>query len=220
MEEGPMRGERRPLWRGAGYGALYVLAIAAGIAIGYLYNRLSGHVELAIVFPALAGAAGGAVVRLATGAARLPATRAVLLAGLLAGGLAYASSFYFDYREFRADLARVGNTSVTLQAAQVDQMEAQLLGAPGFISYLNARAQYGSAQGWLLGGAAPISGQMVWLLWAGEITLAAAAGGYVLSVRQRGSAVHAATSATAPEPQGNAQRYGSGKWSNWSSRSI
>jgi hypothetical protein len=184
-----MQEERRFLWRRVAYGALYMVAIVVGSAIGYLYNQLSGHVELALVFPALAGAMGGAAVRLATLAARLPVTRAVLLAGLLAGGLAYASSFYFDYREFRADLARVGNTGAALQAAQVDRLEAQLLGTPGFISYLSARAQYGSAQGRLLGGTAPITGQAIWLLWMGEIALAAAAGGYLQRARQ-GSAEH------------------------------
>jgi hypothetical protein len=166
-------------------GALYALAIVAGFAIGYLYNRVSGHVDLAIVFPALAGLAGGAVIALGTRAARLPLTRSVFLAALLAGGLAYASSFYFDYREFRADLARVGTTGATLPAAQVDRMEAQLLGAPGLIPYLSARAQYGTGRGRLIGGAAPVSGQAQWLLWTGEIALAAAAGGYALRVQRR-----------------------------------
>jgi hypothetical protein len=175
-----MREECRMLLRQVVYGALYVLAIVAGIAIGYLYHQMSGHVELVIVFPALAGLTAGAVLRLATHAARLPLTRSIVLAGLLAGGLAYASSFYFDYREFRADLARVGNTGVTLQAAQVDRVETQLLGSPGLISYLSARAEYGTGHGRLIGGSAPISGQTQWLLWAGEIALAAAAGGYLL----------------------------------------
>jgi hypothetical protein len=57
----------------------------------------------------------------------------------------------------------------------------------------------------------------MWLLWAGEIALAAAAGGYLQRGRQRSDV---ATAAFASVSQGSAQRYGSGKWSNWPSRSI
>jgi hypothetical protein len=178
-----MREDGRAELRPALTAALYALALAAGMIIGYLYHRLSGQVELAFVFPALAGLAGGAVIRLAARAAALPLTRSILFAALLAGGLSYAASFYFDYREFHADLAHAGPAGITLQAAQVDRIETQLLGAPGFVAYMNARAQYGGTRGALLRGTAPLSGQALWILWLGEIALAAGAGAYSLRVR-------------------------------------
>jgi hypothetical protein len=112
----------------------------------------------------------------------LSKTQHVLLAGLPADALAYGSSFWFDYGEFRADLSRVGGVTGALSATQVDRMETELLGRPGLPSYLNARARYGGrAVGVRGAGSTPLSADVQWLVWLGEIILAAAAGGTVAS---------------------------------------
>lgn len=161
---------------------LYLLALGTGVGIGFLYNQVSRHVEVALLFPLLAGLLAGAIIRLAAHAGRLSKTQHALRAGLLAGALAYGSSFWFDYGEFRADLSRVGGVTGALSATQVDRVETELLGTPGLPSYLNARARYGGrAIGVRGAGSAPLSADMHWLVWLGEIILAAAAGGIVAS---------------------------------------
>jgi hypothetical protein len=149
------------------------------VSLGFLYNQASRHLEVAIVFPALVGLLAGTLVALAVRSARLPVGRATLVACALAGGLAYASSFYFDYREFRADLALVGQPGATLATAQVDRIEAQLLGSPGMFPYLHARADNG------MGAQGPVgihaTGMAAWALWTAQIALAAGFG--VLAAR-------------------------------------
>jgi hypothetical protein len=145
-----------------------------------LYNQVSRHVEVALVFPALAGLLAGALIALAAKAAYLAGTRHVLLAGLLAGALAYGCSFWFDYGEFRADLSRVGGAGGTLPTAQIDRIETELLGSPGLPSYLSARARYGGRAVGISGaGAADLPANLQWLLWLGEIGLAGYVGGVI-----------------------------------------
>jgi hypothetical protein len=161
---------------------IYMLALGAGVGIGFLYNQLSRHVEVALLFPLLAGLLAGAILRLAAHAGRLSFTKHALLAGLLAGALAYGSSFWFDYGEFRADLSRVGGVSGALSTTQVDRVETELLGTPGLPAYLNARARYGGRAVGVRGtGSARLSADLQWLVWLGEIMLAASAGGAVAS---------------------------------------
>jgi hypothetical protein len=162
--------------------ALYPLALVTGVALGFLYNQVSRHHELAIIFPALVGVLGGVVVALVFRVARLPVARATVVAGVLAGGLAYASSFYFDYREFHANLVRATLTGATPSAAQVDRIEAQLLGSPGLLPYLSARADYGMGpQGRPAAASIHTTGVAAWALWTAQIALAAGVGG--LAVR-------------------------------------
>jgi hypothetical protein len=167
---------------------LYVSAIGIGVGIAFLYNQVSRHIEVVFLFPMLAGLLAGAVIAPVARAGHLSRTRHVLLAGLLAGTLAYAVSFWFDYREFRADLVQVGTSGRTFSTAQVDRVETELLGSSGLSAYLTARAQYGNnALGARVSGAGVPAGDIQWLVWMGEIVLAAGAGGVMA---REGAASH------------------------------
>ncbi len=166
--------------------SLYMAALGTGVGVGFVYNQVSRHIELAIVFPLLAGILAGAGVALTAKALDLSCTRHVLLAGLLAGALAYGSSFWFDYGEFRADLGRIGGVSGALPTAEVDRVQTELLGSPGLPSYLSARAQYGGGAVGLTGSdGVPISADVQWLLWLGEIGLAAYVAGATARFKPR-----------------------------------
>jgi hypothetical protein len=155
-------------------------AVVTGVGVGFLYNQVSRHMEVALVFPALAGLFAGALIALTAKAACLTGTRHALLAGLLAGALAYGCSFWFDYGEFRADLGRVSGAGGTLPTAQVDRIETELLGSPGLPSYLSARARYGGRAVGISGtGGTGLPANLQWLVWLGEIGLAGYVGGVI-----------------------------------------
>jgi hypothetical protein len=159
--------------RDLAYGAT---AVGAGVMIGALYNLVTRHVELAVVFPLLAGLVAGALTAIVIRLTRPGSLRGLAVACVAAGALAYASSFYFDYQEYRADIAHAGGAH--LSAADVDQTEARLLGSPGFLSYLDARARYGVGALGTQARTAAASGETEWLLWAAQVALAGVAGAY------------------------------------------
>jgi hypothetical protein len=165
---------------------IYGSAVVTGVGVGFLYNQVSRHIEVALVFPALAGLFAGAVIALAAKATYLSGTRHALLAGLLAGALAYGCSFWFDYGEFRADLGRVGGAGGTLPTAQIDRIETELLGSPGLPAYLSARARYGGRAVGISGaGGTGLPANLQWLLWLGEIGLAGYVGGVITYIVPR-----------------------------------
>ena len=125
---------------------LFGAALLAGIAIGALASVVGRFLYLIILFPILMGLGLGMVMTSMVSSQKIRSSVVVIIAGLFAAVVTYGSMHYFDYLQFRSNVAKQIKADVLAEygetvpdedvQAYIDYLLNEETGSPGFAGYI------------------------------------------------------------------------------------
>ena len=172
--------------------AVLGVALVSGVAVGAFEGAIDKWFSLFLVFPALIGlAAGGGAVWMVQ-RQRLRAPLLALVLGAAGGAAGYLAIHVVDYARFRSDIGGAYSgqnpqASEAETAAAIDEILVEETGESGFRGFLEIAARNGVSikhMGASDKGLA-LTGTGAWLLWLGELLVAAGIAGFMARGRAK-----------------------------------
>lgn len=163
---------------------LFGAALLAGIVIGGIASVISNFIYLVLIFPVIMGMAAGYVIKSVVISEKIRTPFVVVLTGLFATLIVYGSMHFFDYLQFRINLAKelqaqyfdeYGESAPRENVqAFIDYVLAQKTGSSGFLGFILLEAQSGVSLSQVGPGSMPNDeginlGSFTWLYWLVEM---------------------------------------------------
>jgi hypothetical protein len=166
----------------AGVAILFASILPVGIVIGGIASVVSNFFYLIILFPILMGLGMSMVIKPIVVSQKIRSPLLVIIAGLFATLVVYSSLHFFDYLQFRNNLAKEIQAEVMAEngeyapneevQAYIDYLLSEETGMPGFIGYVLLEAKQGVSISHVGVGSSDSGinlGVFTWLYWLVEM---------------------------------------------------
>jgi len=173
--------DRRPKVSLRGFLSLFGVLVLVGVVMGGVVSLVKNFLYLILLFPLLMGGVAGYFIKAVVVTEKIRSGLLVVIAGIFAAVLIYGSMFFFDYLQFRRNMAKFIQSQALADYGEspskektqvfIDYILLQETGSSGFIGFILLRAKDGVSISEVGRGnsSATNLGIFTWLFWLVEM---------------------------------------------------